>query len=318
MEMTELRDRLRAALTGFLWDQWVALGLAGHANGPPIPFVIDPEALLLATLRFGMDEARFRGEMLDWLQQNGSLLSVQRMKNLDVATQVAPPEHIRGLAAFMVQVGHPNWKTLSARVHPATSTDFTGSTLRGMSQPPDPAKPEAFLLRMRLLFGVNARAEVLTWLFTHATGHAARIARETAWFSKSVQAILNDLEQAGMLVSRTEGKRKECALSPRASLWHPKLGSGLRWFTQGMFYTGILHVLNTLDAAADPGLSPQARAIAIRRDLIPLETAFRQAGLGTLYADTHRERGEALVQGFENGTAALVRLLETKAGIGEG
>lgn len=317
MEMTELRDRLRAALIDFLWDQWVALGLAGHTSGPPVPFVIDPEALLLATLRFGMDEARFRGEVLDWLQRNGSLLSVQRMKNLDVATRMAPPEHIRGLSAFMVQAGHPNWKTLSSRVQTAGLTDFTGFTLRGMSQPPDHTKPEAFLLRMRLLFGVNARAEVITWLFTHATGHAAMIARETGWFSKSVQAILNDLEQAGLLVSRTEGKRKECALSPRASLWHPEFGSGLHWFTQGMFYTGILHVLNTL-AAADPGLSSQARAIAIRRDLTPLESAFRQAGLGTLYADTHRERGEALVRGFENGTAALVGLLETRMGIGVG
>jgi hypothetical protein len=280
-----------------------------------VPFVIDPEALLLATLRFGMDEARFRGELLDWLKRNGSLLSVQRMKNLHAASRMAPPEHIRGLSAFMVQAGHPNWKTLDSRVQPAGLTDFTGFILRGMSQPPDPAKPEAFLLRMRLIFGVNARAEVITWLFTHATGHAALIARETGWFSKSVQAILNDLEQAGMLVSRTEGKRKECALSPRASLWHPELGSGLHWFTQGMFYTGILHVLNTLDAAADPGLSPQARAIAIRRDLSPLESAFRLAGLGTLYADTQNERGEALVQGFENGTSTLVRFLETRAGI---
>jgi hypothetical protein len=55
-----------------------------------------------------------------------------------------------------------------------------------------------------------------------------------------------------------------------------------------------------------------------RSDLSPLESAFRQAGLGTLYADTHRERGEALVQGFEIGTAALVGLLETRAGIGGG
>lgn len=42
-----------------------------------------------------------------------------------------------------------------------------------------------------------------------------------------------------------------------------------------------------------------------------------QAGLGTLYADTHRERGEALVQGFENATATLVRLLETRARISD-
>lgn len=62
----------------------------------------------------------------------------------------------------------------------------------------------------------------------------------------------------------------------------------------------------------------RSRAIAIRRDLTALETAFRQAGFATLYADTHRERGETLVEGFENGTASLVRILETRERIGEG
>jgi len=95
---------------------------------------------------------------------------------------------------------------------------FEKTAGRGMSQPPDPARAEAFLLRMRLVFGVSARAEVITWLLTHEGGHAAGIARETGWFSKSVQAILNGLEQAGMLVSRVDGKRKDCNLHPRAGL----------------------------------------------------------------------------------------------------
>lgn len=256
--------------------------------------------------------------MLDWLKQNGALLSVQRAKNLDLAMRVAPPEHIRGLSAFMEKAGHPNWKTLGTRVQPAGLTDFTATTLRGMSQPPDPARPEASVLRMRLLFGVNARAEVIAWLFTHAESHAARIARDTGWFSKSVQAILNDLEQAGMLVSRTEGKRKDYAMSLRARRWHPDFGEDLRWFAQGVFYTGVLHILHTLDAAADAGLSPQVRSIAIRRDLASLEAAFRQAGLANLYADTRRERGDSLVQTFESGTARLIECLETRSCLGTG
>ncbi len=216
MKATDLRDRLQAALNDFLRDQWVALGLAGHASGRPVPFAIDPEALLLATLRFSFHEARFRGEVLDWLTRNGKLLSVQRAKNFDHAMRVAPPEHVRSLSAFLENAGHPNRKTLGSRVQHVSITDFTAVTLRSMSQPPDPARPEAFVLRMRLLFGVNARAEIIAWLLTHAEGHAARIARHTGWFSKSVQAILTDLEQAGMLVSRTEGKRKNYAITPRA------------------------------------------------------------------------------------------------------
>lgn len=317
MDASELKQRLLSALTDFLWDQWVALGMAGHASGRTVSFAIDPEALLLATLRFSMEEGRFRGEVLDWLNTNGSLLSVQRIKNLNAATQIAPPEHINGLATFMAKVGHPNWKTLDARVKPAGATDFTTSSLRGMSQPPDPIRPECFVLRMRLLFGVNARAEVLTWLFTHAEGHAARIARDTGWFSKSVQAILSDLELAGTLTGRIEGKRKDYSMSRSAPVWHPGFGADLGWLTQGIFYTGIIHVLNTLEAAAAPEMSPEARSIAIRRDLAPLETAFRLAGLPALYAETHRQQGAGMVDAFELGTTRLIQLLESRAGLAE-
>ncbi len=317
MEASELHDRLRSSVVDLLWDQWVALGLAGHAGGRSVPFVVDPEALLLTTLRLAMDEGRFRDEVLDWLGRNGSLLSVQRIKNLDRAIRVAPPERLRGLAAFMEKAGHPNWKTVGARVGTTGVTDFTSSVLRGMSRPPDPVRPEAFVLRLRQLFGVNARAEVLTWLFTHDEGHAARIAGETGWFSKSVQAILNDLEQAGTLVSRIDGKRRDYAMSRRSSVWHPDFGRDLRWFTQGMFYTGVVHVLHTLQAVPERGMSPEARAIAIRRQLAPLETAFRLAGLPSLFAGTHRERGDALVEAFEAGTNRLIRTLETRSGLGK-
>lgn len=316
MQATEQQRRLDAALRDFLWDQWVALGLAGHASGAPVPFVIDPEALLLATLRFAIDESRFRGEVLGWLSRNGGLLSVQRLKNLDAATRLAPPESLRALSTFMQSAGFPNWKTLGSRWSPGSSAEsvFPETTGRGMSQPPDPARSEAFLLRMRLVFGLSARAEVVTWLLTHEAGHAAGIARETGWFSKSVQVILNDLEQAGMLVSRMEGKRKDYALHPRHSLWHPELGVGLRWFPQGVFYMGVHHVLRILETA-DASLSDAAKAINIRRDLAPLETSFRLAGLDALYGGTHREKGGALVERFEQATAILIERIETRAGL---
>ncbi len=315
METTELHDRLQAALRDFLWDQWVALGLAGHASGAPVPFVIDPEALLLATLRFAMDEARFRSEVLDWLTRNGALLSVQRTKNLDLSMRVAPPPSVRALAAFMEKAGYRNWKTLEARVSPVAKLESTESTERSMSQAPDSARPEAFILRMRMLFGVNARAEVITWLLTHADGHAARIARETGWFSKSVQAILNDLEQAGMLIARTDGKRKEVSLHPRCGIWHPALAAPLRWFPQAHFYLSMHHVLQTLEHATQPEHSAAARAIAIRRDLLPLEASFRLAGLGALYTGTNKERGDTLIEHFMAATHRLVGMIETRVGL---
>ena len=296
----------------FLWDQWVALGMAGHASGGAVPFVVDPEALLLATLRYAMNDGRFRGETLDWLSQNGGLVSVQRLKNLDRAMPIAPPEHLLAVSAYMRAAGFPNWKALTSRTASSEAEKFPETRGRGMSQAPDPVMPEAFILRMRQVLGVSARAEVITWLLTHSGGHAAGIARETGWFSKSVQGILNDFEQAGMLVARTEGKRKQYSPDARAHLWHPDLGKGLRWFPQGMFYVGVEHVLRTVGAASGTGLSAAARAIEIRRNLVPLETAFRLAGLDELYAGVSREKGESLIARFEAGTEMLLQQLEER------
>ena len=309
MDTTDLQQRLHTALTDFLWDQWVALGMAGHASGRPVPFVIDPEALLLATLRFAMNEARFRGEVLDWMKCNGGLLSVQRAKNLHRNMPVAPLDQVRGIAGFMESHGHGNWKSLATSDVPSAITNFTDHTLRGMSQIPDPRKPESFMLRMRQLFGVNARVEILTWLITHREGHAAYIARDTAWFPKSVQAILNDLEMAAIVHSHIDGKRKTYALSNLDSIWHAEFGKGLHWFNQAIFYHGIIHVLHALEAANDSSLSTAARAIGIRNALAPLRSAFHMTHLVPLFANTRNQNGEALVEAFHAGCSNLIDLL---------
>jgi hypothetical protein len=59
-------------------------------------------------------------------------------------------------------------------------------------------------------------------------------------------------------------------------------------------------------------LCPAAEAINIRRDLVPLETSFRVAGLDALYGGTHREKSGALVERFEQATAMLIERIETR------
>ncbi len=316
METHDLKSLLRNALLDFLWDQWVSLGMAGNASGKPVPFIIDPEALLLATLRFAIDENRFRGELLDWLQHNGALLSVQRVKNLQLNCKVADAKPLRGIAKTMEAQGYPNWKSIRSEHEPEASTDFSKHVPRGMSQAPDPGRKENFILRLRLLFGVNARAEIIAWFLTHVEGHAAHIARDTAWFPKSVQAILNDLEHAGMLHSQTDGKKKTFRLSSRAPLWHPDFGTKLRWLNQGFFYTGLIHLENALDAIAHSEASASAKAIAIRRHLPFMTSAFRLAGLDSLFSITGQDRSEVLVDEFLSGCRQLVQLIESRRPIG--
>jgi hypothetical protein len=310
MDWNKIKTQLHASLTDFIWDQWVSLGMAGNASGRVVPFVIDPEALLLGSLGFSMGEARLRDEVLDWLRENGDLLSVQRVKNLNMSIPVAPYVDVSGIAAFMSSQGYGSWKSIVSDDTTNKATDFTRFTLRGMSQAPDPLRPEAFILRMRQLFGVNSRVEILTWLLTHPEGHAAYIARDSAWFPKSVQAILNDLESAALVNSHIDGKRKTYTLSHRAGVWHSEFGKGLHWLNQGAFYQGIDRVIQTLESASDPKLSISSRAIVIRQNMIG--TAFRMANLDWLFSSARDERGEALVDVFYAGCVNLIDLLEKR------
>jgi len=83
---------------------------------------------------------------------------------------------------------------------------------RGLSVSPRMDKPTAFLLKLRSLFGRQSRAEVIAWLLANESGHPAEIARQTSYFRRSVQVVLNELEVSGHVRSRRVGREKHFAI----------------------------------------------------------------------------------------------------------
>ena len=316
---TDQLANLQEAVIDFLWDQWILLGVAGSGREGDVPFVIDPEALLLATLHFGKADARLRGEVLDWLTKNGREISLQRIKNVQRATPLGRTEELQHLAKFMEDAGCPNWKSLRQRSGRA-SADSQGEFIpkgfhaRGMSQLPNCEDPQAFVFRMRALFGVGARPEILTWILTHRSGYPAKIARDCGWFSKSVQAILHEFELSNLLVSQADGKRRLFSLNPRNGLLLPSIAEDLAWFPQGWFYLGVVHVETILRALANrPNQSVRARAISVRERHGPLVAAFQKAGLDELYSGGMNLAGEALLHSFFEGTHSLAELISNRS-----
>jgi hypothetical protein len=158
-----------------------------------------------------------------------------------------------------------------------------------MSQTPDCAAPEAF---------------------THRAGYAAEIARDVSWFSKSVQAILNELDLSRLLVSEAAGKRKLYSLNPRSETLHPSLGKGLRWFSQSWFYLGVHHIETILDALHEPpDRSVHAQAIKIRELIPAMNTAFRMAGVDKIFIGLNQLTGATLVNSFLDGTRSIQNML---------
>lgn len=81
MSPRDFRIELHTTLLRFLWRQWSQLGVAGEIAFQD-RWIIDPEALLLATLRLGRFDPRLFDEVMAWCVQNGRWLSLQRLKNL--------------------------------------------------------------------------------------------------------------------------------------------------------------------------------------------------------------------------------------------
>jgi len=63
-----------------LWNQWSVLGVAGYNRANS--HIVDPESLLLFTLKTARYDARLYDEVVGWCSVNGELLSIPRIKSL--------------------------------------------------------------------------------------------------------------------------------------------------------------------------------------------------------------------------------------------
>ena len=317
----ELKRSLSDALTQFLWDQWVSIGVGGSTRSRPVPLVVDPEALVLATSRFGKGDARLFGEALDWLAVNGRLMGAQKLKSMHLRSDLGESRLLQAMDRYLVEraPGSPvKLLSFASRESPSPHlSEWFGESafeLRALSYRPDPKEAQAFLFKMRSFFGINARAEVFTWLLIEGrSGHPARIARETGWGPKTVQVVLNEMAESG-LVFVTEGERER-----RFRINHddwtfllPK-GKSPVWWSQAPFYEacfGLVQLLEELEAV--PDASDAARSVKIR-SLIPRVTnGFVLAKQPERFDALVQLRGTELVEAVASETGRLITGIEDR------
>jgi hypothetical protein len=311
----ELKRSLCEALTQFLWDQWVSIGVAGATRSRPVPFVVDPEVLLLATSRFGLGDARLFGEALDWVNGNGRLLCAQRLKSLHLRSDLGEADVLRAMNGHLAERASGSPAKLlafasSASASPRLAEWFGESdfTLRGRSLRPDPREPEAFLFKMRSFFGINARAEVFSWLLLAGrSGHPAGIARETGWGPKTVQVVLNEMAESG-LVHLSEGEREKRFRIDRDD-WGFLLPKGRRpvWWCQAPFYGACFGLVQLLDGLEKgTSASDAAKAVKVREFLPRIAKGFVLAQQTGRFEMPGSLRGAELVEAVNGEALRLI------------
>lgn len=228
-QLKQLAGELRKAVLHVAWRQWRALG-AGAAPrsgtvGRHLKSLIDPEALVLVSLLLEREERRLPDLLHDWAAKNADLLSVQRMKNLEVGY----PDRVRSVlaprlawfASVAYDVGKDlRWRSVGQAWVERSRNEHTRSggapdavheiTVRSGKSRATRARltsDSSLVLRLRLGFGVGVKADLLAFLLARAEDWATvrDISDATAYTSAAVRRAAEDLA-ASRLVQVLEGQ----------------------------------------------------------------------------------------------------------------
>jgi len=325
----------RLPFLDLLWQQWSALGVAGSVE-PEVAGPIDLEALILITSSQGRYEARLFDEMLDWLWSNGSWVNVQRLRNLHRRLSLGDSRVLGAIAQFLSQRAVlSKWKAL-AKSEPGQIPDrheplflhddgrlqlafgeadpifrhwgfWRGPyQLRHLSRAPNPLPASNLVYKLRALFGVQARCEVLLWLLLNKGGRPGEIARATFYFPKTVEDTLKELTASGLVREARVGRERHYGLDRTEwgflRTWKEPAGfpEWIDWARRFAAVEKIFVVLSRTD------LSEALLASELRRVMEELQPVLADGRLLSAFAASSQHTG---VQFTEALTEDLRRLL---------
>ncbi len=286
---TPLASSLTDALLQRARAQWVALGV--ELWGPAESSVVDPEALIALTAELGEADARLRDGGTDWCVAYGRFINGTRLAQ--VVTDLGTSEGAIGdYAATVAAAGGPSWRQ---RGHPHEAYHFGGK-----ARLDDLADLPRLLLRLRALFGVNARADILAALLPHPEAglSLADLARRTRFTKRNVALTVEVLSLGGIVTAERAGNQQRVSLEPDVVRgWLPTRFEHAEWADRFAVGLAALRFLNRSDRMPDNVRAIEATVLAER--LAPLLRRHR------LPAPDRRVHGEAFSAVFDRWAARL-------------
>lgn len=337
ISLTGFRTTVQNRLLDFLWHQWSAIGVAGQSVANE-QRVVDPEPLLLVSLTICRYDARLFDEVLDWLAVNGAYLNAQRLKNLLQQFRFQCEPQLGAVATLLGKKSGTalKWKTLASSatfdtpeplfflpdgrpvpVPPDRASEFSAYgllrgpvKLRGHSRIFPPLGMATLLLRLRGLIGVNSRCELLCLLGAHDEIHPADIARQTGYFSRTVQSALIDMARSGVVQMRSSNREKKYWLLPGLldNLLRPQ-GEKTTWVNWAPLFRSLEMLWLELIDPKKQELDPLLQASEWRRLAMAMRPLLGEAGWGIYLREEAAYRGEEYGPVFiQDVTALLDRL----------
>lgn len=189
---------------------WTELGVSGWTS-THTDWAIDPEPLIVFTAALGDADPRLRDEATDWCVRNWRHVSKARLKNL---LRDQPGDVQLSFGEFAATLG------AHAGILWPGATQARRFTVTGRSTRPALERPSVVWLRLRAMFGVGARAEILRTFLCANKGplSVAALAEASGYTKRNVADECDVLERSGVLAVRVQGNRFYYSLARRPEL----------------------------------------------------------------------------------------------------
>ncbi len=168
--------------------------------------VVDPEALIVATVQLARGDDRILGVALDWCVAYGEAVNSSRLRR--IARSMDASAALASFAATVRRSGGPTWS------EGPVAKPLAGS-LRGKVAVRDLSAPARLVWRLRSAFGVNARADVLALLLSCPAGtemRVADIARRAGFSKRNAAVAIESMRLAGVVEADRKGNSDRVAL----------------------------------------------------------------------------------------------------------
>lgn len=255
---------------------WTELGVSGW-NNTHSDWAIDPEPLILFTAWLHDRDPRLRDEATDWCIRNWRHVSRARLRNL-----------------LSVETDDAAWSEFAGTVTAYSGVDWPRSgeprayTVTGRSTLPPLSRPSLAWLRLRAMFGLGARSEILRCFLAQPNTpikSVTTLATETGYTKRNVTDECEMLERAGLLILRAKGNRFLYSLARRGEL-EAFLGElpDIRPDWGHMFR--IARQLVTLEDASET-VSTKTFPIRVRKALVSIEDDLAELDIDADFSDVH-------------------------------
>lgn len=270
--MSSLIERVDKALADLAWSLWSGLGVAGvdqqHKN-----CLIALEELIILTAVIAESDPRLRDEALDWCSKYHNFISVNRLRTLVNGLGEQVFESFSLFAATLNSIAQTRWPVF-------TEVSSLRVPLSGKSMLPSCEAPALLTLRLRAMFGVGIRADLLAFCLTRGANNFTAIDTVKIGYNKrSLAEVLESFVQSGLLTSSMMGNRRVYTLSKQNEL-HVLIGNLPKIAPD---WHSILEVIIALRAILreSESFSVSSKVIVSRNVLKRLESYLKILGLSS-------------------------------------